>query len=49
MVRNKETKAKNTQVFDPFLNNLIAFKPDVEISISIGKNDQFQSTRIEFV
>ena len=48
-VRNKDTKAKNTQWFELFLYSLIVFRPDIEINISIGKKDQFQSTNIELV
>ena len=45
----KDTKAKNTQRFELFLYSQIVFRPDIEINISIGKKDQFQSTNIEFV
>jgi hypothetical protein len=48
-VSNKDTKAKNTQRFELFLYSQIVFRPDIEINISIGKKDQFQSTNIEFV
>ena len=48
-VRNKDPKAKNTQCFELFLYSLIELRPDIEINISIGKKDQFQSTNIEFV
>jgi hypothetical protein len=48
-VRNKDIKAKNTQWFELFLYSLIVFRPDIEINISIGKKDQFQSTNIELV
>ncbi len=48
-VRNKEPKAKNTQWLELILCSLIVFRPDIDINISIGKKDQFQSTNIEFV
>jgi hypothetical protein len=44
MVRVKEPKAKITQWAELVLYNRILFNPEREINISIGKNDQFQST-----